>query len=639
MSFILLLYCFYLEHHENRLIESWTRAILVWVGMAYFSLELLSIFSLVTLWTLIAFWGLLDLALLVWILIRRKKGSTKSIKLEKEFLIRIAGILYKNLIWILLAVGLIHLAVRTVPYNWDSMAYHLPRVANWAQNQSVGHYATYDLRGNVSPVLAEFINLHVYILSGNKDYFVNLLQCLSALANVWLVYEIAIKIGCSRRYSQLAAFLFFTCPIAFAEALTTQVDQFATLWLLIFVYYYLDMIEEEYHVQYDKKTISICLILGGCIAFGYLTKPSVLIGMAVLAVLLLVKCIRKRESVKTIIGLLLWVVPEMLLFLFPEMFRNVQSFGSITLPMTGQRQLVGTVNPLYILVNGLKNYAFNLPTVYMEKSGPWIEAFIYRIADILKVAINDPSISEDGGEFILHEFRTYGHDTAVNDIVIWWFTLCLLWGIWRFRKQKNKIGKFYAMSVSVIFILFCCLVRWEPYVVRYMISYLALLCPVIAYEIEDFREYLGSRVIATWPAAVIIFMCGVELIGLVNFHRPISQLGDAERFYGYFYEQRYLYDDYKKVCSLIPEEANEVGLLIGAIDYEFPLWQQLEEKEVCIRHIMVENISSRYEDAAFVPDYIISSRTSAETLEYHGQMYYLQKECKDNSHLWLYCAG
>ncbi len=44
------------------------------------------------------------------------------------------------------------------------------------------------------------------------------------------------------------------------------------------------------------------------------------------------------------------------------------------------------------------------------------------------------------------------------------------------------------MTVAVIFIIFCCLVRWEPYVSRYMISYLALLCPMIAFETEDFSE-------------------------------------------------------------------------------------------------------------------------------------------------------
>lgn len=292
MLFVLILYSFYLNYHERRLIESWIRAVLVWVCIAYWSLEVFSIFSFVRYSTLTVFWGVADAILLGYILFHGKR----NLNIGKDFILHIIRTLYKNVIWVILGAGLVFLAVRTTPYNWDSMTYHLSRIANWAQNQSVGHYATHNIREIVSPVLAEFINLHVYILSGNKDIFVNLLQCFSALTNVWLVYELAEKIGCSRPYAQLAAFLFYTCPIAFGEALTTQVDQFAALWLLIFMYYVLDMIEEKYRFQLDKDTINTCLIMAGCIALGYLTKPSVLIGMAFFAVLLLIKCIRRKES-------------------------------------------------------------------------------------------------------------------------------------------------------------------------------------------------------------------------------------------------------------------------------------------------------------------------------------------------------
>ena len=160
-----------------------------------------------------------------------------------------------------------------------------------------------------------------------------------------------------------------------------------------------------------------------------------------------------------------------MLTLLPELLRNISSFGSISLSIAGQRQLVGTIKPAYILINGLKNYAFNIPTIYIPRSRHWMEAIVYRTAGILNVVIDDPCISEDGRVFFLHEARTYGHDTAVNDVIAWCFILCLIWGVYRFRKQKNEAGKFYAVAAAVLFILFCCIVRWEPFVSRYMISY------------------------------------------------------------------------------------------------------------------------------------------------------------------------
>lgn len=632
MAFILIFYSLYLCNNKVQIIDIWIKATLLWTGLAYFSLEFLSLFSLVSFVPLLIFWCLIDSLALTYIYIQNKCGNNRS----KCLKIHLLGILKNNKIWIILSTVLILFALLTIPYNWDSMTYHLSRITNWAQNKSVGHYATNNIRQIVSPMLAEFVNLHVYILSGNKDYLFNLLQCFSALTNIWLIYKIAQKIGCNKHYAHFSAFLFFTCPIAFGEALSTQVDQFASLWLLIFTYHYLDIIEDEYKFQYNTETISKCLIMCGCIAFGYLTKPSVLIGMVFFALLLLPKCIKRKDSIAVIAKLILLGIIFILIILIPELVRNILSFGSISLPIAGQRQLVGTTNPLYILVNGLKNYAFNLPTIYIEHSGEYITAIIFFIAKILGVAIDAPSISEDGREFYLHDARTYGHDIAVNAVIAWCLILCLIWGIYRFRKQTNKKGRFYAISSSIVFLLFCCIVRWEPFVSRYMVSYLALLCPVIAYEVQDFKEHNRHKALCTWPTIFIIFMCCVELIGLCDFHARIAKNVIHERFRGYFRYREYIYDDYKEVCNLVLENPQDVGLLLGSDTYEYPLWQQLGNHIKCIKHIMVENESSQYTDESFVPNYIISSEISLDVIEFNGQPYYLMEECKDNSELWLY---
>ena len=83
---------------------------------------------------------------------------------------------------------------------------------------------------------------------------------------------IAKKLGCNNFFGFLAGFLYATMPIAFAEALSTQVDVFATVWMLLFVYYYIDIYEEE-HIAADRRTMRKCLIMAVCVAFGYLTKP------------------------------------------------------------------------------------------------------------------------------------------------------------------------------------------------------------------------------------------------------------------------------------------------------------------------------------------------------------------------------
>ena len=39
--------------------------------------------------------------------------------------------------------------------------------------------------------------------------------------------------------------LYMSMPIAFAEALTTQVDNFATVWLVFYVYMLMDLVEQK----------------------------------------------------------------------------------------------------------------------------------------------------------------------------------------------------------------------------------------------------------------------------------------------------------------------------------------------------------------------------------------------------------
>ena len=626
----LLLFGTFLLNKKGKIIEAWIKSVILCVLIAYAALEILSLFSAVSFWPLALVWtavALIAAVRLVWLLKKKKNG--------REVWHVLVDTLKRNKVWAVLSAGLLMLAILTVPYNWDSMTYHLSRIAMWAQNKSVAHYATNNIRELSSPVLAEFMNLHVYILSGEKDTFVNVLQCLSALTNVWLVYEISRKIGCKRQYACLAAFLCYTSPSMFGEALTTQVDQFASVWLLIFVYYYLDVYSKDFRFQWEKDIIFKCSLMGVCLAFGYLAKPSVLVGAAVLVLVLIIRCFVRKDSPGIVVRLLLCVTPVMAVIVVPEMIRNMVSFGGISTSEVGQRQLVGTLNPLYIFINGLKNFAFNWPNIYLYKSDHWIAAVIYRMAGILGVVINDPSISEDGRLFELHGAATYEPDMAVNAVIVMSFTACLLWGIWRFRKQKNRIGREYALLVAGIFLLFCCVVRWEPFVSRYMISYLALLCPMIAFELEDIGG--GIWKYKQYICPLIFFMCCVELFGLGLYHANIIWNEKADRFAGYFHNNRGLYTEYNEVCKYLSETGGEgLGLFMGGDSYVYPLLERLNNCMGEIRHVMVDNESAVYVKDNFEPEYIISDQTDEAELVLGEKRYALVDICRDNEVLWVY---
>src|SRR6185436_18718037 len=90
----------------------------------------------------------------------------------------------------LVSIGLVTLAVALVaaPNTWDSMTYHLPRVAHWAANGSVEHYPTSIDRQLWQPPFAEYLVLLSWVAIGG-DRLANLPAWLAAAGAVLAVVE------------------------------------------------------------------------------------------------------------------------------------------------------------------------------------------------------------------------------------------------------------------------------------------------------------------------------------------------------------------------------------------------------------------------------------------------------------------
>ena len=341
------------------------------------------------------------------------------------------------MIWLIFAAFMLAVAIKTVPDNYDSMTYHLPRLFHWMQNGSVAHYATSIDRQIGSPIGAAYVNLHIYTMCGGGDRFINLLQCCSYLTNGWLVYAIAKKLGSSKQFCNMAMLLFYTMPIAVAEAFTTQVDNFSALWMLATIYLLLDLLYIEKKMELNKDTIGRVVGLSLCVGYGYLAKPSIGIGLLLFAIWLLIVVIKRKDSPK-VVAIYIAIAAVILGFLlFPGILRNIETFGAISAPNVGKRQLVGTLNPIYLFVNFIKNLAFNMPTVWIYNSGAIIYTVVMGIAALLHVDINNPGISEGGQDYLVYDALKYSHDRAVNPVIIYLLIVCLV--LWFKRNRKNML--------------------------------------------------------------------------------------------------------------------------------------------------------------------------------------------------------
>ena len=607
--------------------DCWLVSIVVWTATSYGINEALSIGNYLDRVHLMGVYAGLIILMAVLLVYQRVKNrfpiipnitSYKQRKRSERFLPLILGVFL---------LGMLCVSIITIPYDIDSLTYHLTRIAYWTQNKSVAHFATNDVRAVTSPPLAEFINLQVYILHNQSDKLMNVLQASSFITNTLLVLGISKKLKLEKMYQYLSVLLFVSTPIAFGEALTTQVDQFAALWTLLFVYFLLDLLDESFKFTISKEVIGRVLLLGACIAFGYLTKPTGLFAVLVFAVLLLVVCIRRKDKVTVLLPLIMIAAVEIVVILAPELLRNIATFNAISASSVGNKHMVDTLHPLYLLLNFMKNISVNTPNIYI----PWISKIVKFgvcfIANKVGIDINDPAIAHDGAEYLLREPQRYIMDSAINPIVFYLSVMTAFWIIMKLiKREKTEIKDYYTITAIASFLLFCAVLKYELYSVRYMIPYLALMCPAISACIMRMKIKSRNAIIP-----IIIFVCIVELLGLFKYHGQIcvKHMFAEDRMTGYFERREKDLASYQMLDEFLEDkEFDSLGIYLSWGAGEYPIWKMVDEN-VRIEAVNVNNETVVYADNNFIPEYIVVKGTKGEEIEDYKNCQYVLEEVFD----------
>ena len=172
--------------------------------------------------------------------------------------------------------------------NWDSLAYHLARVAAWLHHGGIYWIANPPSANfNEFPPLAEQQILFLFAACGSGALF-GLPQYLAELAILLAVYGSARRLGFGPRASACSALLLATFSFVALQATTAQNDLFAASF----------------------PVVAACLILGGsrselalagaAAAIGLAGKPTTVLVFPVLALLVLLR--GRRAIVPTLAG-------------------------------------------------------------------------------------------------------------------------------------------------------------------------------------------------------------------------------------------------------------------------------------------------------------------------------------------------
>ena len=138
------------------------------------------------------------------------------------------------------------LVVGTPPNSWDSLSYHLARVAFWLQDGSVGYIANvYDARLNGNPPNGEIGQLFVLGTTGSER-LTGFVQLSAALVCAVGVFGIARRVGRTRPEAAFGAMIFLTLPVVLLQSSTTQNDLIVASFLVIATFFLLGRTRRDF---------------------------------------------------------------------------------------------------------------------------------------------------------------------------------------------------------------------------------------------------------------------------------------------------------------------------------------------------------------------------------------------------------
>jgi len=546
------------------------------------STEVLSALGHLGLAGVLAAWCAALLALAV-LFARFGAGNLSALKRPPAIKARFSAAGLGALVVALVVLVLGFIAAKAAPNNWDSMTYHLSRVVHWIQNGSVDHYPTHIFRQTFTSPLAEYLLLHLHLLSGS-DHLDNLVQWSCMVGCCVGVSLMTKQLGGTARQQALAAIFCVTIPMGILQATSTQNDYVNAYTLLIFVHSLLLFLRRS-----DKR---VALLIGVPLGLALFTKGTAYLYAAPFALWLLVSVLRAKMSWTWKGAYLLYPLFCVLVINGGYFLRNIQLYDSpLGVKVNTSLFANQTHTPAAIASNIVRNTTLHLQTPSKE-----IKHHLFRAVSKLHKAMGQD----------LHDRRTtFGHslfsikrtstheDHAGNPLHLLSIFLCLALALVFIGRLRTSLVLPYLLSLCAAFVFFCVYLKWQPWHSRLHLPLFVLAAPVVS-------VVLGR----TLPRPLILALATAMLLLspqwiLQNQSRPLlgaRTIFNTPRESQYFANRPWLTKPYSRMAKRICEgRIRRLGLILGKNDYEYPLWVLLNRRCAGIRihHVKVRNISGK----------------------------------------------
>lgn len=550
----------------------------LWSVMIVLSTEFLSLFGAFTCCGLGVFW------MIVLVLI-----GTSPLKFTPMGLLSKLRIL-RELSWIdrSLIAGIAVIVVTTAmtaliapPNNWDSMTYHMSRVAHWLQNKNVQFYPTSMPRQLWASPWAEYAIAQLQILS-ESDRFANLVQWWSMLCSTIGVSLIAHALGAGRRGQIISAVLCASIPVGILQASSTQNDYAAALWCTACVYFGLSWL--------SRPRNHTALMASLCLGLAVLTKSTSFLFLPPFFIWLTFKALRLHSRKFPAAAALLIAVP--LLINAPQFLRNYNLNGNM-FSLTSESSSVTNAKhtPQAIISTALRYLGLNLCTS-SEPLNQGIASAITKFHKILGWDMIDPRYTIGEKYQIKQDIHEDNSCNTALTIVL--FVMTVLF-IARAGQGSTGMLKGYLLALAGGFLLFCLLLKWQPWGNRLLLPLYVLSTPFLGTLFD--RNYPRTGICV---ALSLLLLCVPWLTH--NRSRPLidpkATIFTKDRNEQYFNNIPGEYFSYKRAAEEIEiSGCRDIALVMTSESWEYPLWTLLGIPQVHglrMEHVNVSNPSQKY---------------------------------------------
>ena len=475
LAFILLSISFFgsdsISNEHSYLFDIRLATIKAFIGIAFFSYiicEILSLFNIFSFNYVLISWILIN-GVIIYLNIEIIKINVFNIFSQKIIIPKKeTNILF--LILFLIIFPLLLLAIFIPPNNWDSMAYHLPRIEHWIENKNIYPYPTNIVRQVLTSPLSEYIIVNFQILAGT-DAFSNLVQFASFIFILFsgtLIFSI-LKINYRGQLFLLLALL--SIPMMLFQATTTQTDLLATFFFLSFLLFALLLIQTNTNFKTNFIFLALSLTL------GILTKYHIAIFAAPIVIYLLFDILKKKNN-KNIIFIILISVLTIAVILVPLFARNIYFFGSITgkdLFDENATIVNSTISIQNMLSNNFK-HIFDFISLPINGYNNLLFSINHSLHNLIGVSENMPGNNWAGEPFTINNHLN--EDTAGSAI----HAVLIIISLFLFFKSKQRTKLLLLFAYCFIaFSLYGLMFRYTPFDIRLLLPVLTLLIIISTY--------------------------------------------------------------------------------------------------------------------------------------------------------------